>query len=634
MFFSPSVLNRHTGCFSTIWLAATKGIKIPQKDFLKVNVQRTCNDIMDYVLVRVPAPLPGLPRPRFSLYLSSQLQYGVIIVYHRQCGMLLEEIQHILDRLAKTRTAQKIDVDESDRHTLSLPDVLSLLEESEWAANPFFGEIHSGYTMPSPNTLIQLGGEFRREATPERPLLLSPGIPTQDGITASPDSITLIETEPVTIPSAEFEGAELAEVTHQNMGMIDLLMDQLDHFPEGEMEAERERGPEREEREREGESVGEGDLEREGESEQEVERAEAIERRRDVIGSLIGLPYTTLSSEDPTVLPGEETELPMEMPAALAEERTPVSVPLPPSTTGEPEERGMARERGRWRDSPTLQDVTPPVKQPRRRQLLFIDQETQISQEALQQQIDNTLIQTRPLVVISGPSKRTVSPVDLLGNPCTTLPPELMLPWKQVAIVAALTGSALLVGRTETDSESERERDKERVMKAKEEGGREQEGELSSKEVPRDLAESGLSQHDVSTRSPLSLEVSDRDMSRENSPLDTPESRGSPVPRSVSKLKDIPEEGEGPLEREAEDIPMADLSAELLDAVTEPLEDHEGVLFHSLLPPLAQRSSVTHSFWTLLEMVTARRLCVQQDEPYGDIIISPGPNYEEGNESV
>ncbi|XP_045573708.1 meiotic recombination protein REC8 homolog [Salmo salar] len=452
---------------------------------------------MDYVLVRVPPPLPGLPRPRFSLYLSSQLQYGVIIVYHRQCGMLLEEIQHILDRLAKTRTAQKIDVDESDRHALSLPDVLSLLEESEWAANPFFGEIHSGYAMPSPNTLIQLGGEFRREAPPERPLLLSPGSPPQDGITASPDSITLIETEPVIIPSAEFEGAELAEVTHQNMGMIDLLMDQLDHFPEGQR-----------------------------------------------------LPSTTLSSEDPTVLPGEETELPMEMPAALAEERTPVSVPLPPSTPGEPEERGMAGERERWRDSPTLQDVTPPVKQPRRRQLLFIDQETQITQEALQQQIDNTLIQTRPLVVISGPSKRTLSPADLLA------------------------------------------------------------------------------------RSPLSLEVSDRDLSRENSPLHTPESRGSPVPRSVSKLKDIPEEGEGLLERDAEDIPLADLLAELLDAVTEPLEDHEGVLFHSLLPPLAQRSSVTHSFWTLLEMVTARRLCVQQDEPYGDIIISPGPNYEEGNESV
>lgn len=47
------------------------------------------NDIMEYVLVRVPPPVSGLPRPRFSLYLSSQLQYGVVLVYHRQCEFLL-----------------------------------------------------------------------------------------------------------------------------------------------------------------------------------------------------------------------------------------------------------------------------------------------------------------------------------------------------------------------------------------------------------------------------------------------------------------------------------------------------------------------------------------------------------------
>jgi len=47
------------------------------------------HDILNYVLVRVPPPLPGLPRPRFALYLSSQLQYGVVLVYHRQCEFLL-----------------------------------------------------------------------------------------------------------------------------------------------------------------------------------------------------------------------------------------------------------------------------------------------------------------------------------------------------------------------------------------------------------------------------------------------------------------------------------------------------------------------------------------------------------------
>lgn len=44
---------------------------------------------MDYVLGRVLPPEPGLPRPRFSLYLSSQLQYGVVVVFHRQCALLL-----------------------------------------------------------------------------------------------------------------------------------------------------------------------------------------------------------------------------------------------------------------------------------------------------------------------------------------------------------------------------------------------------------------------------------------------------------------------------------------------------------------------------------------------------------------
>ena len=48
-------------------------------------------DILDYVTVQMPPLHPSLPRPRFSLYLSSQLQYGVVIVYHRQCAFLLGE---------------------------------------------------------------------------------------------------------------------------------------------------------------------------------------------------------------------------------------------------------------------------------------------------------------------------------------------------------------------------------------------------------------------------------------------------------------------------------------------------------------------------------------------------------------
>lgn len=99
------------------------------------------DDIMNYVLERVPPPRPGLPRPRFSLYLSSQLQYGVIVVYHRQCAILLgkklspdwrestaecpgswlwpcillEELHTIVGQLVKQATSQKIDMDDYSR---------------------------------------------------------------------------------------------------------------------------------------------------------------------------------------------------------------------------------------------------------------------------------------------------------------------------------------------------------------------------------------------------------------------------------------------------------------------------------------------------------------------------------------
>lgn len=55
---------------------------------------------------QVLPPQPDLPKPRFSLYLSSQLQYGVVVVYHRQCSFLLGEG----NRLRGTRGVTKCDL--------------------------------------------------------------------------------------------------------------------------------------------------------------------------------------------------------------------------------------------------------------------------------------------------------------------------------------------------------------------------------------------------------------------------------------------------------------------------------------------------------------------------------------------
>lgn len=87
------------------------------------------------MLGRVLPPEAGLPRPRFSLYLSSQLQYGVVVVFHRQCALLLgkravgprpphlllllflqqglclaEDLQSFMFKMSKMGTVQMIDL--------------------------------------------------------------------------------------------------------------------------------------------------------------------------------------------------------------------------------------------------------------------------------------------------------------------------------------------------------------------------------------------------------------------------------------------------------------------------------------------------------------------------------------------
>lgn len=99
-------------------------------------------EILSYVLVQVQPSQPGLPRPRFSLYLSAQLQIGVIRVYSQQCQYLVgkagkaarewgragwplgwlptlpslptEDIQHILERLHRAQLQIRIDMVETE----------------------------------------------------------------------------------------------------------------------------------------------------------------------------------------------------------------------------------------------------------------------------------------------------------------------------------------------------------------------------------------------------------------------------------------------------------------------------------------------------------------------------------------
>ncbi|XP_027766697.1 meiotic recombination protein REC8 homolog [Empidonax traillii] len=93
MFYYPEVLRRHTGCFGTIWLAATCSSRLLRREYLGVDVPHTCASVVSFVVGRsgweVPPPPAGAPPPRCSLYLAAMLQLGLVRVYVRQCGTLL-----------------------------------------------------------------------------------------------------------------------------------------------------------------------------------------------------------------------------------------------------------------------------------------------------------------------------------------------------------------------------------------------------------------------------------------------------------------------------------------------------------------------------------------------------------------
>ncbi|TRY95453.1 hypothetical protein DNTS_032478 [Danionella cerebrum] len=341
MFFYPAVLNHRTGNFATIWLAATKGRKITRRDLLKVNVHSTCNDIINYVLVRVPPPISGVPRPRFSLYLSSQLQYGVVLVFHRQCGFLLEDLQGAIDRLIRLNQATNIDLkEEESRQSHMIPDALALFEENPGAMDPFFGIVDSD--LPSPSKLMQEGGRKegrkgrREEGRKEGRKISKCALIT--GITASQESITLAERELLHLSAPEFEGLDLPETN-----MIELLLEQQDHFldrgDERQVEIERERERTAAEEERERGMLEPREMERDG-----IER-EAV-RDLTISGSLDLAQVTGASSKDPVLLPHEELGLPMEMPVLEEREKTPLTVPLP-SLPDEEDMDAHRRERAR-----------------------------------------------------------------------------------------------------------------------------------------------------------------------------------------------------------------------------------------------------------------------------------------------
>ncbi|KAK1795410.1 hypothetical protein P4O66_010580, partial [Electrophorus voltai] len=640
-------------------LAATKGIRITRREFLKVNIGKTCEDIMDYVLVRVPPLHPSLPRPRFSLYLSSQLQYGVVIVYHRQCAFLLEEVQNTIERLLRAEMHSQIDIQEMDRLALDIPDPLFLMEEAGGAIEPFFGVMRIECELPRPCQLPQ-SWQFKETSSPEiacRPVTSKQNtVPI--GLTVSPETITIKDKEPPSILTAEFGGAELPEVTALQ---IELLMQQEDPFLlTGEVEHD--------ERER----VGEGQRWREGKAAmvpteqlllfcahfglkcyslrgragtgdgQELHQTVMEVVMTDYDGHVdltqtvmeVVMTDSVMAVLKETVDRSwiiEDTGRPVEVfKQMVAMEKTPPPLTVP--AISEPSEKDLEQNQDTECSSSEIlipDGVALPENRRhhclRKRQLIFADQHMQISQHAMREQISNPLTETHALsdVLLKVPPTFRFSSTDLLSSPCNSLfHPDLRSLWKQCCLLP-LKKRQRLQERSEP-SEMERERSvEEDRQQRRSESSREAVrlqptvsllGEtlcswyrfsgrffvLLLLQVLRESSEAGLLLPEVSAASDVVLDESKGDSSQND--LITPVSRRSPMEEGAGDI------GRGSMEMILEECVELNTAPEkgeitphtLLRMLNTYLQRYGEVSFHSLLPPEADRGIVAHVFYKVL----------------------------------
>ncbi|XP_025863390.1 meiotic recombination protein REC8 homolog [Vulpes vulpes] len=587
MFYYPNVLQRHTGCFATIWLAATRGSRLVKREYLKVNVVKTCEEILDYVLVRVQPPQPGQPRPRFSLYLSAQLQIGVIRVYSQQCQYLVEDIQHILERLHRAQLQIRIDMVDTDLPSLLLPNHLAMMETLEDAPDPFFGLMSVDPTLPSPFSIPQIR-HLLEAATPEKVLEeappevpMEPLKPDRIPVTVlSPEAITLQEAEPIRMLHIEGE-QDLPEISRRD---LDLLIAEED---EAILLEERLGRPLRPRRAPPPVDVSKEEPRAlEGEAEVPPLSPAALTLAEGVAEPLPVLVPEELKPAgwEPEALPTEVTPpLELRLPAPLSPERRP---PVPPR--------------------PRI----PPARR-RRRQLLFWDKETQISREKFQEQL-----QTRahcwecPKVQ---PLERTIrSPTELFQTPTHSgwLPPELLALWTHCA------QPPLGALRRRPPPEPEEE---ERRMETP-----------SDIEVLREAQEpSGP----LMLSSELSLETAEEEKSRAS--LIPPEERWAWAEAEQPEapvLPVVPEVPEMPLELPLELPPEPKLLSleAVYRAVAQELQANREPDFSSLLSPFSPRWMAARVFYLLLVLAAQQILRLEQEKPYGRLLIRLGPRFHCG----
>lgn len=241
-------------------------------------------------------------------------------------------------------------------------------------------------------------------------------------------------------------------------------------------------------------------------------------------------------------------------------------------------------------------EAGPPVKRrSARRTNLIVDKDTQIESKVMQEQTRDPLIYTQPVVPVTIPHMKSLTPASMFESPTyqNFMAPELSELWSRCAFLEPL--------------QYIQEREEEFV---------------SELEEVRAVTESGVS---IMLSSEVSLEVSEEERSRPI--LLTPEERRSLSGQEDRFLPMVSEMPEIIVELpETEEVLLGDMQRKLRLEIDSAGHSE----FLSLTPCSLSRLVVSRFFFSCLVLCTEQVIRLEQIEPYGQIDITPGRRYSQG----
>ncbi|KRX64859.1 Meiotic recombination protein REC8 -like protein [Trichinella sp. T9] len=154
MFYSHNLLCRKNGKFFHVWIAAMNRKKLNRRDCLNVNVTKICQELMRYF------PENSNQTKSFSLYLCSQLMYGIVVIFSDQVKYMLSDVTKAIESINRHFRPPRIELPEDNENEsrikcetvefgetkynfLEFPSIESLMREAESESLGIISDIQS-----------------------------------------------------------------------------------------------------------------------------------------------------------------------------------------------------------------------------------------------------------------------------------------------------------------------------------------------------------------------------------------------------------------------------------------------------------------------------------------------------------